>query len=66
MALSKESLKVKLEGELKAQGFVLDGRVRYGMGGWQKPLQKRWLNEITQNAQVPVTGGSSAGTYKVT
>ncbi|WP_318464751.1 hypothetical protein [Photobacterium leiognathi] len=65
MALSKESLKVKLEGELKAQGFVLDGE--FAMAGrMAEAIAKAVVDEITQNAQVPVTGGSSAGTYKVT
>lgn len=29
-------------------------------------LSKAVVDEIKQNAQVPVTGGSSAGTYQVT
>ncbi|MEZ8382160.1 hypothetical protein AB4166_02680 [Vibrio splendidus] len=64
MALSKTSLKQKLETELKAQGFVLDGE--FAMAGMMaEAIANAVVDEITQNAQVEVTGGSSAGTYKV-
>lgn len=64
MALSKASLKEKLETELQAQGFVLDGE--FAMAGrFAEAIANAVVDEITQNAQVPVTGGSSAGTYKV-
>ena len=65
MALSKASMKQKLENELKAQGFVLEGE--FAMAGkMAEAIANAVVDEITQNAQVPVTGGSSAGNYKVT
>ncbi|WP_019615126.1 hypothetical protein [Psychromonas ossibalaenae] len=65
MALSKSSLKEKLETELKAQGFVLDGG--FAMASkFAEAIANAVVDEITENAQVPVTSGSSAGSYKVT
>jgi len=64
MALSKRSLKAKLETELKAQGFVLDGE--FAMAGkFAEAIANAVVDEITANAEVGVTGGSSAGKYKV-
>ncbi len=64
MTLSKVSLTVKLETELKAQGFVLDGE--FAMAGkFAEAIANAVVDEITQNAKVEVTGGSSTGTYKV-
>lgn len=64
MALTKPSLKQKLETELKAQGFVLGGE--FAMAGkFAEAIANAVVDEITQNAQVEVTSGSSAGTYKV-
>ncbi|HAT8546191.1 TPA: hypothetical protein I7180_05865 [Vibrio vulnificus] len=64
MPLTKPSLKQKLETELKAQGFVLDGE--FAMAGrFAEAIANAVVDEITQNAQVEVTSGSSAGTYKV-
>ncbi|QIS00563.1 hypothetical protein [Vibrio diabolicus] len=64
MALTKPSLKQKLETELKAQGFVLEGE--FAMAGkFAEAIANAVVDEITQNAQVEVTSGSSAGTYKV-
>ncbi|HCG9116539.1 TPA: hypothetical protein NJ598_000152 [Vibrio parahaemolyticus] len=64
MALTKPSLKHKLETELKAQGFVLDGE--FAMAGkFAEAIANAVVDEITQNAQVEVTSGSSAGIYKV-
>lgn len=53
MAMSKASLKEKLESELQAQGFVLTGE--FAMAG---KIANAVYDEITQNAEVPVTGGS--------
>lgn len=65
MSMSKESLKKKLENELEAQGFVLTGD--FAMAGkMAEAIANAVYDEITQNAEVPVTGGSSAGTYSVT
>ncbi|MEZ8662313.1 hypothetical protein AB6D63_02640 [Vibrio splendidus] len=64
MAISKGSLKKKIETELKAKGFVLDGE--FAMAGMMaEAIANAVVDEITQNAEVKVTGGSSAGTYKV-
>ncbi|EAP92911.1 hypothetical protein [Vibrio splendidus] len=64
MAISKSSLKQKIETELKAKGFVLDGE--FAMAGMMaEAIANAVVDEITQNADVKVTGGSSAGTYKV-
>ncbi|EGQ7792778.1 hypothetical protein I6Y99_003306 [Vibrio parahaemolyticus] len=65
MALTKPSLKQKLETELKAQGFVLEGE--FAMAGkFAEAIANAVVDEITRNAQVEVTSGSSAGLYKVT
>ncbi|MGR6780635.1 hypothetical protein ACU5B6_25440 [Moritella viscosa] len=64
MALSKRSLKAKLETELKAQGFVLDGE--FAMAGkFAEAIANAVVDEITANALVVVQGGSSAGQFKV-
>jgi len=64
MPLSKSSLKQKLETELKAQGFELGGE--FAMAGkFAEAIANAVVDEITQNAQVPVTSGSSAGSYNV-
>lgn len=64
MALNKGSLKQKIETELKAQGFELGGE--FAMASkLAEAIANAVLDEITQNAEVPVTGGSSAGTYNV-
>lgn len=64
MALSKTSLKQKLETELKAQGFVLDGE--FAMAGMMaEAIANAVVDEITQNAIVTVSKGSSSGRYKV-
>ncbi|MEZ9349423.1 hypothetical protein AB4166_21515 [Vibrio splendidus] len=64
MALSKTSLKQKLETELKAQGFVLDGE--FAMAGMMAiAIANAVVDEITQNAKVEVTAGSSSGSYKI-
>ena len=65
MALSKSSLKSKIETELQAQGFVLGGE--FAMASkLAEAIANAVVDEITQNAAVPVTGGSSTGNYKVT
>lgn len=65
MALSKSSLKEKLETELKAQGFVLEGE--FAMAGkFAEAIANAVVDELTANAGVTVPGGSSAGLYKIT
>ncbi|MEZ8625577.1 hypothetical protein AB4369_09310 [Vibrio sp. 10N.261.49.A5] len=64
MALSNTSLKQKLETELKAQGFVLDGE--FAMAGMMaEAIANAVVDEITRNAQVEVIEGSSKGNYQV-
>ncbi|MEZ9857327.1 hypothetical protein AB4381_02455 [Vibrio splendidus] len=64
MAINKVSLKQKIETELKAQGFVLDGE--FAMAGMMaEAIANAVVDEITQNAQVEVTAGSSSGSYKI-
>jgi hypothetical protein len=64
MALSNTSLKQKLETELKAQGFVLDGE--FAMAGMMaEAIANAVVGEITRNAQVEAIEGSSKGNYQV-
>ncbi|EGQ8053817.1 hypothetical protein HPX47_001171 [Vibrio alginolyticus] len=64
MALSKASLKQKLENELKAQGFVLDGE--FAMAGkMAEAIANAVYDEITQNAKANISGGSSAGEHPI-
>jgi hypothetical protein len=64
MALSKASLKQKLETELKAKGFVLDGE--FAMAGMMaEAIANAVVDEITQNAKANVKGGSSAGEHSI-
>ncbi len=65
MALDKASLKTKIETELKAQGIVIDGELAQA-SKFAIAIANAVVDEITQNAEVPVTSGSSAGTYNVT
>ncbi|WP_435247322.1 hypothetical protein ACMAZD_11475 [Vibrio sp. nBUS_14] len=64
MAISKASLKQKIETELKAKGFVLDGE--FAMAGMMaEAIANAVVDEISQNSIVTVSKGSSAGSYKV-
>ncbi|HCG9201466.1 TPA: hypothetical protein NJ621_001378 [Vibrio parahaemolyticus] len=64
MAMSKESLKQKLESELEAQGFVLTGE--FAMAGkMAEAIANAVYDEITQNAKTDVTSGSSKGQYSI-
>lgn len=64
MALSKASLKQKLETELKAKGFVLDGE--FAMAGMMaEAIANAVVDEINQNAKANVKGGSSAGEHPI-
>ncbi len=64
MALSKESLKSKIIAEMNAQGMVTDGPFAKA-GNLAEAIANAVVDEITANAQVEVTAGSSAGSYKV-
>ncbi|XAG86257.1 hypothetical protein MRM63_13785 [bacterium 19MO03SA05] len=64
MGLSKSSLKSKLVSELQAQGFETQGQ--YAMAAkMAEAIANAVIDEITENAEVSVTSGSSAGTYQV-
>lgn len=65
MALSKSSLKKKIVAEMTAQGFVMEGEFAMAQK-MAEAIANAVVDEITQNALVPVLSGSSAGTYKVT
>ncbi|MDN3696366.1 hypothetical protein QWY97_03230 [Vibrio cortegadensis] len=64
MALNKTSLKKKIEKELQAQGIVITGEHAQA-SKFAIAIANAVVDEITQNAQVAVTGGSSKGSYKV-
>jgi hypothetical protein len=56
MALTKSSLKQKLETELKAQGFELDGE--FAMAGkFAEAIANAVVDEITQNAVANLSTG---------
>jgi hypothetical protein len=65
MALSKASLKGKIVTNLQAQGFTTDGEHAYA-AKMAEAIANAVIDEITSSGQVVVTGGSSAGTYKIT
>jgi len=64
MALSKSSLKDKIVTELEAKGFVTTGHHAQA-GNMAEAIANAVIDEITLNAQVNVTAGSSQGSYKV-
>ena len=64
MAMSKASLKEKLESELQAQGFVLTGE--FAMAGkMAEAIANAVYDEITQNAKANISSGSSAGQHSI-
>ncbi|EJG1637667.1 hypothetical protein BT051_RS06370 [Vibrio alginolyticus] len=64
MAMSKESLKAKLESELQAQGFVLTGE--FAMAGkMAEAIANAVYDEITQNAKANISSGSSSGMHSI-
>ncbi|MGS0824822.1 hypothetical protein ACVBIO_03340 [Shewanella sp. 0m-8] len=64
MALSQSSLKGKIVSELEARGFTANGEHAFA-AKMAEAIAAAVVAEITSNAQVQVTGGSSSGTYKV-
>ncbi len=64
MALSQSSLKQKLIQEFEAKGFVTDNEFSQVLN-MAEIIANAVVAEVTQNAQVNVTSGSSAGIYKV-
>ena len=64
MAITKSSLKQKIVTELEAKGFVTEGE--FAMASeMAEAIANAVVDEITQNAAVEVTAGSSKGSYKV-
>ncbi|TOZ70091.1 hypothetical protein [Vibrio parahaemolyticus] len=64
MAMSKASLKEKLESELQAQGFVLTGE--FAMAGkMAEAIANAVYDEITQNAKANILSGSSEGQHPI-
>ncbi len=64
MSLSKSGLKGRIITELESQGFVTSGEHVF-TAQLAEAIANAVVDEIQANAQVPVTGGSSKGTYKV-
>tara|TARA_R100000789_G_scaffold84894_1_gene80604 strand:+ start:535 stop:732 length:198 start_codon:yes stop_codon:yes gene_type:complete len=64
MALSKSQLKTRIINEMKAQGANETGPFSW-VEKMAEAISNAVVDEIQANAQVPVTSGSSAGTYKV-
>jgi len=64
MALDKTSLKGRIEQELVSAGFVITGEHAQA-SVMAAAIANAVVDEITANASVAVTGGSSAGDYKV-
>ncbi len=65
MTMVSASLTSKVETQLKAQGFVLEGEYAK-IGKMALAIAAAVVDEIQSNAEVAVISGSSAGTYKVT
>ncbi|MEX0738173.1 MAG: hypothetical protein WD071_02415 [Pseudohongiella sp.] len=64
MALDKSALKGRIVSEMEAMGATSTGEHSW-VERMAEALANAVVDEIQSNAQVPVTGGSSAGTYKV-
>lgn len=64
MALSDSILKSMIVSELQAQGFVTGGE-HARSEQLAEAIAKAVVAHITAAAEVPVTSGSSAGSYKV-
>lgn len=64
MALSGSTLGAKIVQELKAAGFAPVGEHQVNGPFWDA-IGKAIVAHINESAEVPVTTGSSAGTYKV-
>ncbi|WP_067096185.1 hypothetical protein [Marinomonas atlantica] len=65
MALDPEKLAQDIESAMAARGFDPVAEKSAGHQWWLA-FAEGIVTHITQNAEVPVTGGSSAGAYKVT
>lgn len=65
MALSKNSLQQRIIAAMESYGAKASGEYSW-VNRLADAIATAVVDEIQQNAEVPVTGGSSAGTYKVT
>ncbi len=64
MALSKAQLKNRIISEMQNQGATATGEHSW-VNRMAEAIANAVVDEVQANAQVPVTGGSSAGQYKV-
>jgi hypothetical protein len=64
MALSKSALKSRIISEMKAHGATAAGEHSW-VNRMAEAIANAVVDEVQSNAEVPVTGGSSAGNYKV-
>lgn len=64
MALSKSALKSRIISEMQAQGATAAGEHSW-VNRMAEAIANAVVDEVQSNAEVPVTGGSSAGNYKV-
>lgn len=65
MALSSQELEKRIISKLKAAGFTTEGEHAH-VGIIAKAVAESVVEHITSSAEVPVTSGSSSGTYQVT
>lgn len=63
MALNNSSLSSKIVTNLKEAGFAAGEHAKFNQ--LSDAIAKAVIDEITTNAEVAVTKGNSAGTYKV-
>lgn len=65
MALDKAQLKSRIVSEMEALGATSSGQHSW-VERMAQAIANAVVDEIQENAQVPVPSGSSAGTYQVT
>jgi hypothetical protein len=65
MAITSASLKSKIETQLTAQGFEINGEHAM-VSKMAQAIAIAVVDEITSNAEVVISGGSSSGNYAVT
>lgn len=64
MALSKAQLQGRIVSAMQAQGATASGEHSW-VSRMAEAIANAVVDEVQANAEVPVTGGSSSGTYKV-
>lgn len=64
MALSKSALKGRIVSEMQSQGATATGEYSW-VDRMAEAIANAVIDEIQSNAEVPVSGGSSSGTYGV-